>query len=243
MDRQIYDRMRGLEDRHWWFRARRDILTDQISRLGLPARAQVLEVGCGTGGNLGMLAQFGDVRAVEPDDQARGYAAEKAGVPVEQGLLPDGLPFEPGAFDLVAALDVIEHVDDDAGSVKALGQLLKPGGFMVTTVPAYRWMWSQHDVLHHHKRRYSLGVYRRLFDEAGLTVRKASYFNTALFAPIALVRLAKLLLGVKAADEDGLPLAPVNGLFRRLFAGERLWLRGGSFPFGVSILLIAERPA
>lgn len=243
MDRQVYERMRGLEDRHWWFKARREILTDQISRLGLPGGAKVLEVGCGTGGNLGMLARFGAVTGMEPDDEARGFAAEKAGVPVEAGLLPDGLPFQPGAFDLVAALDVIEHVNDDAGSVKALGGLLKPGGFMVTTVPAYQWMWSPHDELHHHKRRYVLGDYRRLFDEAGLKVRKASYFNTALFAPIALVRLAKLLLGLKSADEDSMPSAPINALFRRLFSGERLWLRGGAFPFGVSILLIAERPA
>jgi SAM-dependent methyltransferase len=243
MDRQVYDRMRGLEDRHWWFRARRDILSDQIGRLGLPAGASVLEVGCGTGGNLGMLGRFGAVTGMEPDDQARGFAAEKSGVPVESGLLPDGLPFKPGQFDLVAALDVIEHVDDDAGSVKALARLLKPGGFMITTVPAYAWMWSHHDELHHHKRRYGLSAYRHLFDEAGLTVRKASYFNTALFAPIALVRLIKLVLRIKGADEDSMPGPAINGLFRGLFAGERLWLRGAGFPFGVSILLIAERPA
>jgi SAM-dependent methyltransferase len=243
MDPKVYERMRGLEDRHWWFRARRDILTDQIGRLGLPKAASVLEVGCGTGGNLAMLSGFGAVTGLEPDDRARGFAAEKSGLPIESGLLPDGLPFQPEQFDLVAALDVIEHVDDDAGSVKALGKLLKPGGFMVTTVPAYQWMWSRHDELHHHKRRYDLADYRRLFDDAGLTVRKASYFNTALFAPIALVRLVKLVLGLKGADEDSMPSAAVNGLFRGLFAGERLWLRGAGFPFGVSILLIAERPA
>ena len=243
MDRQVYDRMRELEDRHWWFSARRDILSDQIGRLGLGVDAQVLEVGCGTGGNLAMLARFGAVTGMEPDTAARGFAAEKAGVPVEAGMLPDGLPFKPEQFDLVAALDVIEHVDDDAGSVKALAGLLKPGGFMVTTVPAYRWMWSHHDELHHHKRRYGLADYRRLFDAAGLKVRKASYFNTALFGPIALVRLAKLLFRLKGADEDSMPSATVNGLFRGLFAGERLWLRGAGFPFGVSILLIAERPA
>jgi SAM-dependent methyltransferase len=243
MDRQVYDRMRSLEDRHWWFSARRDILADQIGRLGLGADAQVLEVGCGTGGNLKMLSRFGAVTGLEPDDEARAFAAEKAGTAMASGVLPGGLPFENGRFDMVAALDVIEHVDEDAASVQAMSGLLKPGGFLVTTVPAYRWLWSAHDQLHHHKRRYGLGAYRRLFEDAGLTVRKASYFNTALFAPIAAVRLAKLLFGVKGGDEESMPGPRLNGLLRRLFGAERLWLRGAGFPFGVSILLIAQRPA
>ena len=243
MDRQVYDRMRSLEDRHWWFAARRDILADQIGRLGLRPDADVLEVGCGTGGNLKMLSAFGAVIGLEPDDEARAFAAEKAGAPMASGLLPGGLPFEPGRFDLVAALDVIEHVDEDAASVKAMAGLLKPGGYMVTTVPAYSWMWSRHDQLHHHKRRYGLAAYRKLFDAAGLSVRKASYFNTALFAPIAAVRLAKLAFGIKGGDEEGMPGAVLNGLLRRLFSAERLWLRAASFPFGVSILVIAQRPA
>jgi SAM-dependent methyltransferase len=243
MDRQVYEHLRRLEDRHWWFLARRSILADQISRLGLPRSARLLEVGCGAGGNLELLARFGEVTAVEPDEESRSFAAGKAHATVVDGGLPDGLPFPSERFDLVAALDVIEHIDDDGASVRALAGLLKPGGFLVATVPAYRWMWSAHDALHHHKRRYTLGRFRRLFETAGLKVRKASYFNTLLFPLIAAIRLVKAALGMKRGDEEAMPGASLNSILSALFGAERFWLRTAAFPFGVSILLIAERTA
>ncbi|HWA61829.1 MAG TPA: class I SAM-dependent methyltransferase [Caulobacteraceae bacterium] len=243
MDRQVYERMRDLEESHWWFSARRAILSDQIGRLGLCDRAKVLEVGCGTGGNLKMLSRFGAVTGLEPDDEARAYAAEKGGAPIVAGGLPDGIGLGRRRFDMVAALDVIEHVDRDGEAIGAMARMLKPGGFLVTTVPAYGWMWSRHDDLHHHKRRYRLGEFRALFEKAGLKVRKASYFNTLLFAPIAAVRIVKSLLRRGGADEDRMPAGAVNGVLKGLFGLERFWLRRGGFPFGVSILVIAERPA
>jgi hypothetical protein len=142
---------------------------------------------------------------------------------------------------MVAALDVIEHVDDDAGSIAALGRLLKPGGFLLTTVPAGAWMWSAHDERHHHKRRYALGQYRALFEAAGLRVRRATYFNTLLFPPIAVVRLAKKLFGLRDDDAESLPPPALNSGLRSLFASEKRLLRAMDLPFGVSILVIGER--
>lgn len=241
MDRAIYDRMREVEQDHWWFAARREILARQLEDLRLPPDARILEVGCGTGGNLALLQRFGQVTAVEPDAESRAYAAERSGAPVVDGALPNGLP-APG-FDLVAALDVIEHVDGDAEAVKALGALLKPGGVLLTTVPAHPWLWSRHDELHHHKRRYRMPTYRRLFEAAGLKVRKASYFNSFLFPVVALVRGVKVLTGGKGPEDDAMPGATVNGLLKRIFAAEGPVLRHANLPVGVSILLIAERPA
>ena len=243
MDRSTYDRMRLLQDHHWWFRGRRTILSGLIGELTLPHPARVLEAGCGPGGNLTMLRRFGQVTGLEPDEASRTYASQRMGVRVEGGLLPDTLPFEPASFDLVCAFDVIEHVDEDAATVAALGRLLKVGGYLATTVPAQPWMWGQHDALHHHKRRYRLRDYRRLFDAAGLTILKASYFNTLLFAPIAAIRLAKLALRSTSADDDALPPEPVNALLAGLFGAELHWLKHAPLPIGVSIVVIAQRPA
>ena len=243
MDRATYDRMRELQEGHWWFDGRRRILARLIGDLPLPRPAQVLEVGCGPGGNLAMLKTFGEVTAMEPDAASRAYAAEHAGVRVEGGLLPDQLPFAPESFDLVCAFDVIEHVSEDGASVAALAALLKPGGYMATTVPAQPWMWSLHDELHHHKRRYTIGGFKNLFPFAGLDIVKASYFNTLLFPPIAAIRYVKNAAGSAAADDDAMPPEPFNGLLAGIFASEAAWLRRGSLPIGVSIVLIARKPA
>jgi SAM-dependent methyltransferase len=242
MDRQTYDRMRLLQADHWWFRGKRKILAGLIGGLGLPKDAKVLEVGCGPGGNLPMLSAFGEVVGLEPDDDSRAFAAKETGLRVEGGLLPDGLPFEPETFDLVCAFDVIEHIDDDQGSVKALAALLKPGGYMATTVPAQPWMWSRHDELHHHKRRYTMAPYRALFEAAGMQVVKRSYFNTLLFPPIAAIRALKMLTRSTVADDDAMPSPAMNGLLAGVFGAELGWLKHASLPFGVSIVLIARRP-
>ena len=243
MDRQTYDRMRVLQADHWWFRGRRRILSGLIARLDLPKSAKVLEVGCGPGGNLEMLSAFGDVIGMEPDADSRAYATENTGLPVEGGLLPDGLPFEPESFDLVCAFDVIEHVGEDQASVTAMAALVKPGGYMATTVPAHPWMWSRHDALHHHKRRYGMAPYRRLFEAAGLKVLTASYFNAVLFPPIAAIRALKMLTKSEAADDDAMPPGPINSLLATLFGAELGWLKHAPLPFGVSIVLIARKPA
>jgi SAM-dependent methyltransferase len=243
MERGVYESMRAIEQDHWWFAGRREILASEIARLPLPKPAQALEVGCANGGNLEMLARFGEVCAVEPDPDALKVAVGRGIGDVRQGMLPDGLPDFGRRFDLVGAFDVIEHVDDDQAAVAALAAQLKPGGFLVATVPAYRWMWSEHDDLNHHKRRYVRGALQRLAGPAGLTVRRASYFNSLLFPPIAGVRLARSALGVRGGYDEAMPPAPVNRLFRAIFASERALLRAVDLPFGVSILLVAQRPA
>jgi len=241
MERAIYEQMRVLQRDHWWFAARREILAGEIRRLRLPKPAQILEAGCGPGGNLAMLQRFGEVCAIEPDDDSRAYAAEQNRVDVRGGFLPQTAPDFGRAFDLVAAFDVIEHVPDDAGAVQRLGDYLKPGGYMITTVPAYGWMWSEHDAAHHHQRRYELKAFRRLFENAGLRVRRASHFNTLLFPPIAAVRLASKAAGRSASDET-MPSAALNGVLKTVFGLERGLLAATDLPFGVSILLIAQRP-
>ena len=241
MERVIYDRIKEVEHAHWWFVGRRRIIERTLLALRLPKRARILEVGCGTGGNIPLLQRFGSVRALEPDAASREHVLDYYGVAADSGGLPDDLPYAPASFDLVCAFDVIEHVDDDAASLRALAGLLREGGFLVMTVPAYQWMWSEHDALHHHKRRYRLRRFRGLVEAAGLEVVQASYFN-ALLLPVAVaVRMTKKALRLKG-EEDRLPSAPVNRLLGGVFGLEARWLPQRRFPAGVSILLVARRP-
>lgn len=245
MDARIYAEMAALEQRHWWFAARRKILDKLISTLPLPEDAQILEAGCGTGGNLSMLACHGRVYGMENNAQALELAAAKGAecLPVVQiaaGCLPETIPFVGQSFDLIVLLDVMEHLDDDASALRALRARLKPGGWLLITVPAYPFLWSRHDELHHHKRRYVARGLRAVIDASGCKVRYTSYFNTWLFPLIAAVRLMRVREGQGSALS--LPNAFVNALLTKLFASERLLLGRVSIPFGVSLLALASNP-
>lgn len=161
---------------------------------------------------------------------------------VDDGLLPDGAPYAAGSFDAVCAFDVVEHVDDDAATVRALARLLDRDGYLVVTVPAYGWMWSAHDEAHHHKRRYGQAQIEQLFRDAGLEIVRASYFNSLLLPLAAGVRMIKRVLGLKGED-DAMPPATINRLLERIFSSEAAWLRRRSLPFGLSIVVIGRRPA
>jgi SAM-dependent methyltransferase len=225
---------------HWWFIARRRILADQIAALRLPQDARILEIGCGPGGNLEMLSAFGHVDAMELDDEARRIAGNRSRVDVRPGRLPNEIPYDGGKVHPIAALDVIEHVGHDAASVEAIAAHPKPRGIFVMTVPACKWMWSSHDA-HHHDRRYTPGSVRAPVAPAGLTVLKRSYFDTLLFALIALFRLAKSLGGASDRPDDDMPGPITNAPLTRIFGAERILLRSLSLPFGVSVLSIARR--
>lgn len=243
MERQVYGRMAELEDGHWWFLARRRILRETLRRYArLPARPRVLEAGCGTGGNLAMLADFGQVSAFEPDAEARRHAAAKGAFEVRDGRMPHDIPFEADSFDLVCAFDVLEHVDDDLASLRALGQRLRPGGWMLLTVPAFPFLWSRHDETHHHKRRYLKAQLLARAREAGVVPVRLTYFNSLLFPLIAGVRLVKNLFGIDGGDDEAVPPLPLNRLLGAVFASERHLVGRLPLPAGVSLLMLARRP-
>ena len=183
MDRRVYDRMAEHDSTHWWYRARRDILADYLHRYGgLPRGARILEIGCGTGHNLPMLARFGTVDALEIDPAARAIAGERLGRPVGDAPLPELPGVARGAYDLVAVLDVVEHIEDDVAALRAMATLLKPGGKVLIAVPAHQWMWSAHDVVNHHHRRYSKVTLDKAIADAGLRHngdRKSTRLNSS----------------------------------------------------------------
>ena len=240
MDRIVYDRMAAHDSTHWWYRARRDILSDYLTRYGrMPQDARILEIGCGTGHNLPMLAQFGHVDAIEIDPAARDIASARLGKPVGDAPLPD-LPGVPrGSYDLVAVLDVVEHIADDVAALKGMASLLRPGGKILIAVPAHQWMWSAHDVVNHHHRRYSRKTLRTAIEAAGLKAEKLGYFNSLLFPLAAGARLAGRLTGRDDSD-DSPPPAPVNKLFEAIFRLERHMVGRVPMAPGVSIVTLAK---
>jgi SAM-dependent methyltransferase len=239
MDRIVYDRMAAHDSTHWWYRARREILSDYLTRYGdLPKDARILEIGCGTGHNLPMLAQFGPVDAIEIDPAARAIASERLGKPVGDAPLPDLQGVPRGHYDLIAVLDVVEHIEDDVGALKAMRDCLAPGGKILVTVPAHQWMWSAHDVVNHHKRRYSKATLRQAMAAAGLKGGHFGYFNSLLFPLAAAARIAGRLTGRDDSD-DSPPPAPDNTLFETIFGCERHLVGRVPMPPGVSIVTLA----
>ena len=239
MDEHIYTAMAALEERHWWFVARRKILSTLLSSLSLPADAQIFEAGCGTGGNLAMLASHGQVYGVEENTQAIKLASSKGAALIAPGRLPNAIPFAGKQFDLIALLDVLEHLDEDEASLRTLRTRLKPGGWLLITVPAYPFLWSRHDELHHHKRRYVATGLRTLITGAGYHIHYLSYFNTWLFPLIAAARLMQGSGGGHSGDLS-MPNKIVNTLLKAIFSSER-WLLGRiALPFGVSLVVLAR---
>ena len=239
MHESLYRAHDALEDAHWWFLGRRAIVRAFL-QAHLPAaeRRRVLDVGCGTGGMLPLLAEFGQVTALDESAEALAFAQKRAGgARLLHGAVPDGLPAGE-TFDLVTAFDVLEHIPRVEAAAGRLRAALAPGGCLVVTVPAYAFLWSEHDVTNHHQRRYTEALLRQHLAAGGLAVQRASYFNTWLFPAVV---AARLLAPAKAGTSDlTLPTTLVNRALRALFSSERHLVPRVRLPFGVSLVALAR---
>ncbi len=254
MNKQYYKEYYHLERKHWWFRARLEILENLVERQVLPAgrasgKPRILNAGVATGATTSMLEKHGQVTSLEYDRDCCEFLTEVVQMPVVNGSLTE-LPFADGSFDLVCAFDVIEHIEDDALAVREINRVLAPGGKVFLTVPAYQFLWSKHDEVNHHYRRYTAAGLDRVVRQADFTIQRTSYFNSLLFTPIALARSVANLLpekkvpeGSSGSDFDAYQTGDfVNNIFYRLFRQERKLLgRNVRFPFGVSLLTIGQK--
>ncbi len=243
MQPEVYLALARVEDQHWWFRARRAIATRILRGLELPDNPAILEVGSGTGGNLAMLSQFGRLFAMELNPEARALSDRRSVVKAEHGMLPDRIPFGSQQFDLITAFDVLEHIEPDLETLVALRARLATGGKLLITVPAFRFLWSPHDESHHHKRRYRLRPLIRLVERAGYRIILANYCNFWLFPMVAAARLLDRRKGVRYQNgvQLSIPPAPFNWLLEAVFASERYLHEVVRIPFGVSIVLLAQK--
>jgi SAM-dependent methyltransferase len=240
MERVVYQQMAALDQRHWWYRARREVLAALIRRLIQPASdAHILEIGCGTGHNLAMLGEFGHVDALELDDEARALSEKRLGRKIMRSPLPELSEVPDRHYDLIGAFDVIEHIDDDSAAVDAIATKLKPGGRFMIAVPAHRWMWTAHDVVNHHKRRYSKRTLKALIENSPMRLDKIGYFNSLLFPLAVAERAVSKLRGRDSADVK-LPPAPLNAALERVFAAERYVVGRLPLPPGLSLFAVAS---
>jgi SAM-dependent methyltransferase len=245
MKQATYEVEARVERDHWWFRGRRRILTGLIARLDLPARARVLDVGCGTGANGPVLASEGRFAIgldASPIPLAltgagagqRGYAARVRGDAAR-------LPFADGSFDLVVALDVIEHLADDNAAARDMHRVLRPGGALVVFVPALKVLWGPPDEASQHLRRYHATQLRAVLAGANFDVQRTTYFNTLLLPAIFVARRVLRLRQrdhLHSENEVGGPL--VNRLLDAIFALEAPMLARFDLPVGVSLLCVAQ---
>ena len=240
MDPKSYSEIAETQLVHWWFVGRRTIIRDTVSRMQLPQPAKILEVGCGPGGNLKMLNDFGHVKAFEMSEDAINMARKQTSncFEIKVGSCPNNIPFEGELFDLICMFDVLEHIEEDGETLLALKKLLKDNGKLLITVPAYQWLYGAHDKLLHHKRRYSLNELRSKVENSGYKIEKLSYFNSILFPFALAVRVYEKIFSGAKPSGGGTPKKLINNLLCYLFKSEKYLLRYLSFPFGVSLVAI-----
>jgi SAM-dependent methyltransferase len=239
MEEHVYSTMAETGRHHWWFVARRAILSTIIGRLHLPKAARIVELGCGPGGELGMLSQFGAVAGMEPSKLARELAHSLNVAPVVAGELPGHLPFPDSSVDLAVCLDVIEHVGDDQAGLKSIHRILRPEGWLLVTVPAFAFLFDHHDVSHHHFRRYGRRQLVEVLASAGFEPFSVVYYNCFLFPLIVLMRLIDRVLG-RQRDYDRLPSPALNQILKTIFRAERHVIGRLPMPFGVSLVALAR---
>jgi SAM-dependent methyltransferase len=248
MESEVYQLFSEIQHTHWWFVARRLIIEDVLKRYLTPSPSlRIADIGCGTGAMLPTLARFGEVWGIDNSPEAVA-ACHRQNLP---NVFQDDDPvWRQAQFDAMTFLDVIEHVEDDVALLKKYAGYLKPGGLVMITVPAFMFLWSEHDALNQHYRRYTAGRLHHAMAGAGLVPCKTTYFNTWLFPAIATARLV-MRFAKSFANSSGRKkmrtdfernISFLNGILKNVFASERFVLRHASFPFGVSLMGFARKP-
>lgn len=247
MEAQVYRQIQQIEQEHWWYVARRKIIFDWVLRRARALnRPRILDIGCGTGFNIEYLRSLGFDRVVGLDlsPDALAFCRSRRLTALVRGDATQA-PFRAGTFDMILALDLIEHVQADEAAIQGLGTLLSPGGTLVIFTPAFRFLWGHQDEVSHHFRRYTAPELRLKLEGAGLRIEKLTYANTFLMPLVWAGRFVQRLRAAPSPTgmtENTMHPDWSNGLLQSIFAAERPLLRVMDLPFGVSLLTLATKP-
>jgi len=243
MQEIVYHENYRLEETYWWFIARSAILLNAINKIcKFDKSSNVIDAGCGTGGFAEKLSEITNVACLDTSEIALSYCQKRGLTDTHQCILAD-YPKGDKRIDGITLLDVVEHIDDDYGVIKDAFNILDNNGYIIVTVPAYQWLWCRHDEIHMHYRRYNKAQITNVIKSAGFKINYSSYFNTLLFLPAVGKRMLDKLTGADKTNNN--PIEPVpdilNLLFTKIFMLEKFLLPFIKFPFGLSILVIAQK--
>ncbi|MBI4313641.1 MAG: class I SAM-dependent methyltransferase [Candidatus Omnitrophica bacterium] len=249
MQPHLYEELFKQEQTHWWHVGKRERILGLLRRFCGPSGGswKALDAGCGTGGFLQLLSQRGEAVGMDHEPQALEFCRRRGvGNLIQHELAQYPWPVQDKSFDLVTALDVVEHVEDDAGFAREMHRILKPGGVAVVSVPSFQWMWSYWDEWLGHKRRYIRGELMELMEKAGFEVVWSSYAECATLlaiAPLRWMKQRRVKQGREVASDNAPPHPIVNQTLLGYERIENQWLRWGRLPWGTSVVAVGVKPS
>lgn len=243
MEDEFIEEMSEVEGNNWWHEGRRRILCDTLeSILKNIKNPTILDVGCGTGGTSNAFLKFGDLTGTDFSLSALKLASKKGLENIFRSTLTD-IPLKNNSFDAITALDVIEHVKDDSAVLLEMKRLIKQNGHIIITVPAFQFLWSEHDVALSHFRRYDVETLTKILNESGFDIVRISYFVSFIFLPYALYRLLTRNSANKEKPKTVRRTFPkiINSFLEKTMLIENALLKRTSLPFGISLICIAKK--
>lgn len=249
MQDYLYKKMYEVETTHWWFQAKKDIIVQLVKNKIIPQLANlkksdinIADVGCGVGLLLNSLAEYGQVTGIDYSDQAIDFCRKSfSGELLQKDISIENNPEKK--YDLVIVSDLIEHIKDDRKAITNIYNMLKPNGYAIITVPAFQFLWSQHDANNMHYRRYSLEDLKRLISFVPLKISYISYYNFFLFHIAVIVRLIKKMFNLDKTSNLELTTPPsfINKLLYKTFYSESKYInKGKKLPYGLSLIAVVK---